>query len=634
MDEEIQRIDDFAQDYFDNINIAKMVNDEVDSLFAAYVDSADFHRALVSAVTPAVADLVYPSPGFASSTSGMTDTKMLYVLTTNHHIYRYDGTDWVDTGVTYIEELPHEIFYGKLALGSVTAIRSENPGVYARVINVAFSDDARLICRDGQVRNISGLTWNLNYESTTSPYKYVVYDSALGDIVEIAHTNSNELRQSKYTVLFGSYLGRINQLGIEVNTPVMNTVPYSLTPASAIIRGHAYVRGVGDNKYQIYFDSQFRFYYLGSSVSLNGQLIELTQSASQFFIAYREDSVIATTFGGLRNTDFVFCHFYDGRAVYTPYPDNIFLNTFCVAEMSPYPVIPNYKWKLDYNRLGYEFRPSVPQDSTNIFLGDSWTEVRDENTYNCYVNPIGNEHNKVRTVEGTVAFQVVTKNASALNNKHILMIGDSITARGWLQDQITDINDTVFMYGTKQTTDGSGQYLCEAIPGWSTTECLGDESPFYNPSTHQFDFSYYWNRYFELERCDIVVIEFGLNESISATEFKNNIQTMIDSIKAYNSNIPVYVLTLERRVGGQTNRYTTNVLNYARQRMISLATLDLDDCTVIPVAFTLTDSMDYVFEDIPYTIEGVTYKGCRDNIHPSRSAFKPLANIISAYLCG
>lgn len=77
----------YVNDYFNNLD----VQDEIDNKLDELVENGTM-SALVS---------TYASPVFVSSVEEMRIPSKTYVLNSNSHIYTYNGTNFVDTGLTY-----------------------------------------------------------------------------------------------------------------------------------------------------------------------------------------------------------------------------------------------------------------------------------------------------------------------------------------------------------------------------------------------------------------------------------------------------------------------------------------------------------------------------------------------------
>ena len=145
--------------------------------------------------------------------------------------------------------------------------------------------------------------------------------------------------------------------------------------------------------------------------------------------------------------------------------------------------------------------------------------------------------------------------AENLSDCSLLAIGDStvdhdvMTAK--LLSYFTEKNHTITLLGTLgSSTDPNNKN--EGRAGWTTADYLanttknGYTNPFWNPTTQAFDFSYYMSQQ-GYSGVDFVVIQLGINDLYGSTTFPvidieqvwENIETMIESIFAYNTSIKI-----------------------------------------------------------------------------------------------
>ena len=89
-EEAFKDLKEFVDGYFANLDVQKEINAKLDSM----VDDGTF----IKLITPLISNDSYPK--FVDDVSKMTDTKLVYVLSTNAHIYYYNNT-WIDSGLVY-----------------------------------------------------------------------------------------------------------------------------------------------------------------------------------------------------------------------------------------------------------------------------------------------------------------------------------------------------------------------------------------------------------------------------------------------------------------------------------------------------------------------------------------------------
>ena len=233
------------------------------------------------------------------------------------------------------------------------------------------------------------------------------------------------------------------------------------------------------------------------------------------------------------------------------------------------------------------------------------------------------------------------QNSSNIANKQVLTIGDSITARGWYQAELQQLEPTLTFVGTRKCQNNS--LMAEGYSGAKAEDVLYNSTitlpsgtivpnPFWNPNTSSVDFAYYCSANDIVP--NYVVIEFGLNETNPAT-YRAKVQAFIDQIKTYDSDIKVYVVqpfasaNMPVQEGGQDT-----VASF--QRYCHMCVLESDsftDCVKIPCWYIMVDDYDYNSYSIPYGIGSVVVPGVSDAIHPSADVgFVKLGRQIYNYL--
>ena len=78
----------YVNDYFDNLDVQKEINNKLDKM------------ASDGSLSTIIAPYVQVAPVFVDSVSDMTDTKKIYVLKSDGHLYYYDAS-WKDSGIAY-----------------------------------------------------------------------------------------------------------------------------------------------------------------------------------------------------------------------------------------------------------------------------------------------------------------------------------------------------------------------------------------------------------------------------------------------------------------------------------------------------------------------------------------------------
>ena len=171
---------------------------------------------------------------------------------------------------------------------------------------------------------------------------------------------------------------------------------------------------------------------------------------------------------------------------------------------------------------------------------------------------------------GSKTVTVKVAAAKTVAGKKGLLIGDSrvhpgTTGTASLSDALAELLPGVEWVGTRAT---SGGVKCEGYGGWSASNFLLKESvkqgdgtvsnPFYNPETKRFDFAYYLGKNPGCKP-DFVIVNLGANDCYSVDSVKTAISAIVNSIHAYDPDLPVLVLTEYTRRPGDTE-YASDVL--------------------------------------------------------------------------
>lgn len=234
------------------------------------------------------------------------------------------------------------------------------------------------------------------------------------------------------------------------------------------------------------------------------------------------------------------------------------------------------------------------------------------------------------------------KKVEIANNKKVLFIGDSYTAAGvypkYVYDKVTALGKTITLIGTQ----GESPYNHEGHSGWRNytyaycakgsddVSALGDtQNPFWNPTSKKFDFSYYI-RNNNLLTPDIVFINLGTNDFTqhverTETETINAMNTIVNSIKSYNSNIKIIhwcpALT-PIGIRGFANHWD-GIIKYTDLLVNNFTNL-------CPIRYAVSPTEDGQFET--KVINGHEYRVLKDWNHPSNIGYEHIANMICGYI--
>lgn len=216
-----------------------------------------------------------------------------------------------------------------------------------------------------------------------------------------------------------------------------------------------------------------------------------------------------------------------------------------------------------------------------------------------------------------------------LQNCSAIVIGDSTVNFGVMTqqmlDKFTELGKTLTLLGTR----GSGDNKHEGRGGWSakaycTEASHGDyTNPFLNDGA--FDFSYYMTQQ-GYSAPDFVIIQLGINDvsNTEITEFKTVSEQalsyekqMIDSIRAYNSNIKILInppTTPTSDVTALSRYFETTVF---RNEVIRYAMM-------LRRLVTQYDNSKVRCSNNNLILDSAT--DIRDNVHPTDDGFVKLGN--------
>ena len=158
---------------------------------------------------------------------------------------------------------------------------------------------------------------------------------------------------------------------------------------------------------------------------------------------------------------------------------------------------------------------------------------------------------------------LIVKDTSEKSSLKVLVIGDSTVQAGSETNKMLNLansdNYDLTLLGTRGTSGSANQH--EGRGGWTAKMYVNNASntsgsvtnAFYNPTTSTFDFSYYMTQQ-GYDGVDCVFIQLGINDLFSAKNDKEletaqntyyeNIDKMIQSIHAYDSNIKIVINTI------------------------------------------------------------------------------------------
>lgn len=481
----------------------------------------------------------------------------------------------------------------------------------------SISSSNYLVDSYGKLNSTANITKDFKINKTV--LNWLCFNRENSEFVNLPY-NSSLLNTMPYDLVCGFYKNDVVNL---ISNVINTSTNVTNLKNSCIIKGNVFVRISG--KYVIASCTPLAralIHNVNTDIS-NFTLKEELNTSVIKYLTINENGFECINASSLPENATIIALCYQYSVI--PLNIGVICNTLPLTELTQRNGIP---YHLVWDRLGYKItRDSFKENSNNYIMGDKWLTIMNGYELSPYLAII-DEYGKPNRINVNI-----NQNTNTISNKNILMIGDSITNRGWLQKYINE-RESVNFVGTKQTGEGVGvkDYMCEGYPGKTSSWMIGKESPFWNPNTNMFDFHYYCTLH-SIEP-DIVTLEFGLNERIYGDTFAENLQLMIDNIHAHNSDIDVYVIMPFRmRKGTHTNNYNIVEEAYTYNMSCMLSCETLTDCTLIPTWFILNDRYDYVTINVDYGYGDINYESTNDPIHPSELiGFKKLSDMIYSYL--
>ena len=246
---------------------------------------------------------------------------------------------------------------------------------------------------------------------------------------------------------------------------------------------------------------------------------------------------------------------------------------------------------------------------------------------------------KIKDLE--IPFKIVGDSTNANVTKKCLFIGDSFIASGNITSELVNLfaNDVmnIKLLGTK----GSGTNKHEGRAGWSSYDYVATSN--FNNSTNaflnsgSFDFNYYITQN-SIDTPDWVFLQVGINDTwrpMNGTTTTQNLQTMINSIKAFNSNIKIGIaLVCPPYLGeyGLNNSYDhLKRININETIINTFKDKESENVFIVPINVNL--DCIYNFNMTTTTINSrntETIKKCSDDTHPANSGYYQISD---SYYC-
>lgn len=262
-----------------------------------------------------------------------------------------------------------------------------------------------------------------------------------------------------------------------------------------------------------------------------------------------------------------------------------------------------------------------------------------------YVYP----YNSKRYIESkALNYQIVPKSAGSGLSKKVMIIGDSLTFNQPMTKHLVDnlLNDDVMNVELIGTL-GTSPYLREGRSGWGAYTYTHEAehtnengttftNAFWNPSTLSFDFSYYMNQN-GFSGVDYVFICLGTNDfGRTVTDVVADLQTMVDSIHAYNANIRVGVWSPPPRgLTGNGSMVNHDILMGLVEGILNgFEGKEASRTYTVPVTVNVDPFYDFPMQSVNVSADNPNYQMLitTDLVHPSNAGYAKMADMIYSYI--
>lgn len=306
--------------------------------------------------------------------------------------------------------------------------------------------------------------------------------------------------------------------------------------------------------------------------------------------------------------------------------------------------LPNRDLSLYYDNILYNSTEKEiynHQSYNNFTHLDNCFRFNKPNSNNYYERLIFNKNDINHTkVFKDITFFGVDTNAGNGVTKKCLFIGDSLTNKGYYTQELLDMFEDDVMNIELLGTRGTGLNKHEGRNNWSAysytheSTYAGLSNPFWNSNSNSFDFTKYMNDN-NYSTIDIVSIGLGTNDRgvIGSTEdeFKTNLQTMINSIKTFNSNIKIMILLPPPVCSVGYDYVSWNMsIKLANKTIIDhFDNKQNQNIYIVATGLNIDPINDYIMKTIPINDRSsITKTVVDDPIHPDVIGFKHIADVI------
>ena len=407
--------------------------------------------------------------------------------------------------------------------------------------------------------------------------------------------------------------------------------------ANCIIQGNIFVY-IANAQINIECSSTARAIIRGKYITVQNMGTQFEKPTSgTFYICLGQNGFYLRNATFLTSVDHPIAYYYSDAIFSYGMNDSVICNTIPLTDWYQRKDILIYinNRKLNFTLDNRTNRPYVYDFGYFYCVHNGFNYTSYDGSHSHYENPfyISNSAGLKLTTDS-----VVKENKTSIANKKILTVGDSVTRRGWYQQQIKTHEPTVEFVGTQ--TSHYNNIQCEGYsglraedvfgyPNFILPDAPGMANPFYNSTTEKIDFEYYCTT--NNIHPDYVVIEFGLNET-SSKNYNTYMRNFISSVKAYDSSIIVYLV--QPFGESDTGSPYTKTANHRRtMKECVLESYKFEDCVKIPCYFIMVDEYDYDYADVDYGYGDATVHIASDGIHPKeQTGFAKLGDMIYNWL--
>lgn len=249
---------------------------------------------------------------------------------------------------------------------------------------------------------------------------------------------------------------------------------------------------------------------------------------------------------------------------------------------------------------------------------------------------------------------------TAMVNKNVLFIGDSLTAAGIYTAEIQNnlSGGEIMSVGTIETTRTvNGVAITskhEGRNGWatwdyagtkidSTSKFLSDANVFRNPDTNKFDLGYYMDTYHSGVTLDAVCLNLGTNGIGAQISVVTGMDELITRIREYSSTLPI-LIHIPIPVAPQDYRayltYQENASSpYMRMRWYDLAKVYIDKYEgtmsgvyLMPVYLNMDTEYDFPTQTMVASARNPTQIKRITDGHPNTYGYLKMADVYFANL--